>query len=137
MSRNAVTTGATVAGFNELLGIQLCGYENGVYRLELAVGQQHLHGAGSVHGGVFLALLDTVMSRSVQSDSPRVSLAPTMQLSGNFFRPLARGRIYAEGRVINRSRKTVVAEGKLFDAQHRLLAQGGAIFLVTERKPLA
>ena len=126
-----------MTGFNELLDIHFCGYGEGVYRLELAVGPQHLHSAHSVHGGVYLTLLDTVMSRAVQSGSPGHSYTPTMQLSGNFFRPLQKGRIYAEGRVGNSSRKTVFAEGKLFDAQRRLLAQGSATFLVTEHKPLA
>tara|TARA_R110002072_G_scaffold50399_15_gene135837 strand:+ start:326 stop:739 length:414 start_codon:yes stop_codon:yes gene_type:complete len=137
MSFNASTPESAVTGFNELLDIHFCGYGEGVYRLELAVGPQHLHSAHSVHGGVYLTLLDTVMSRAVQSGSPGHSYTPTMQLSGNFFRPLHKGRIYAEGRVGNSSRKTVFAEGKLFDAQRRLLAQGSATFLVTEHKPLA
>ncbi|CAA0102978.1 Uncharacterised protein [Halioglobus japonicus] len=123
--------------FNELLDIQFRGYQNDVYQLELEVGPQHLHSAGSVHGGVFLTLLDTVMSRAVRASRPERCYTPTMQLSGNFFRPLSDGSIYAEGRVRNSSRKTVFAEGKLYDRQRRLLAQGTATFIVAEQATLA
>tara|TARA_R110002049_G_scaffold74361_2_gene191803 strand:- start:4714 stop:4944 length:231 start_codon:yes stop_codon:yes gene_type:complete len=71
--------------FNALLDIHFGGYRDDVYHLELAVGPQHLHSAGSVHGGVFLSLLDTVMSRAVRAYRPEHSYTPTVQLSGNFF----------------------------------------------------
>lgn len=123
--------------FNALLDIQFGGYRDDVYHLELAVGPQHLHSAGSVHGGVFLTLLDTVMSRAVRAYRPDYSYTPTMQLSGHFFRPLSDGLIVAEGRVINSSRKTVFAEGALYDSQRRLLAQGNATFFVVQEATLA
>jgi uncharacterized protein (TIGR00369 family) len=123
--------------FNELLEIQFRGYQNDVYQLELEVGPQHLHSAGHVHGGVFLSLLDTVMSRAVRAYRPEHNYAPTVQLSGNFFRPLSDGAIYAEGRVLNSSRKTVFAEGKLYDHKRRLLAQGSATFIVVDQATLA
>ncbi len=123
--------------FNELLDIQFRGYQYDVYRLELAVRPQHLHSAGNVHGGVFLSLLDTVMSRAVRAYRPEHSYAPTVQLSGNFFRPVSDGLIVAEGRVVNCSRKTVFAEGKLYDSKQRLLAQGSATFIVVDQVTLA
>tara|TARA_R110002049_G_scaffold74361_2_gene191802 strand:- start:4565 stop:4699 length:135 start_codon:yes stop_codon:yes gene_type:complete len=43
----------------------------------------------------------------------------------------------AEGRVLNSSRKTVFAEGRLYDSQRRLLAQGSATFMVATQATLA
>ena len=126
-----------VTSFNELLDIRFCGHENGVFKLELAIGAQHLHGSGGVHGGVFLTLLDTVMSRAVRASRPELSYAPTMQLTCNFFRPVNEGTIHAEGSVLNSTRKTFFAEGQLYCGRRRLLAKGSATFLVSSLEPLA
>jgi len=119
----------TLADFNDLLGICLGGYDGDVYRLELVTRPQHMHAAGSVHGGVILSLLDTVMSRAVRSHLPDCDYMPTMNLSANFFRPMGEGLISAEGRVVNSSRRTVCAEGKLYGGSGKLLAQGTASFM--------
>jgi acyl-CoA thioesterase len=117
-------------GFNELLGIHFCGGEKGEYKLELTVGPKHCHQAGLVHGGVYLSLLDTVMSRAIRTLLGGAGYAPTMALNTSFFRPMKVGIISAEGKVVNQSRRTAFVEGSLFDDEGRMLAKGSASFFL-------
>ncbi len=121
-------------GFNELLGIRFCGGEKGHYQLELTVGPEHCHEAGLVHGGVYLSLLDTVMSRSIRTLFEASCYAPTMSLNTNFFRPIGAGIIYADGSVVNHSRRTAFVEGSLREGSGKLLAQGSANFFLSEKQ---
>lgn len=119
---------APKTGFNELLGIHFCGGEKGQYQLELTVGPQHCHQAGLVHGGVYLSVLDTVMSRAIRTLLADGYYSPTMTLNANFFRPMEIGIIRAEGRVLNQSRRTAFVEGRLFNDAGKLLAFGSGNF---------
>jgi uncharacterized protein (TIGR00369 family) len=119
-------------GFNSLLGIELRGVRGDCYELELEITAQHLHAAGRVHGGVYLALLDTVLARASRIGIGDDVYVPTLEIKVNFFRPLAAGRIFAKGRVINRSRRTCYVEGELTDAESRLLARGAATMISIE-----
>lgn len=120
-------------GFNELIGMRLCGGEDGRYQLELPVDKVHCHDAAGVHGGVYLSLLDTVMSRALRTVLDESSYAPTLTLNASFFRPVSSGTIRAEGVVVNQSRRTAFVEGRLFDDNGKLLAQAsGNFFLIAD-----
>lgn len=116
-------------GFNALLGIRLRGASGDCYELELDVSSQHLHAAGLVHGGVYLALLDTVMARAARIGIGDDVYMPTLEIKVNFLRPIAEGRIAASGRVVNRSRRTCYVEGELTDGDGKLLARGSATLI--------
>lgn len=116
-------------GFNALLGMTMVGVRQDGYIIELDVGPQHLHDAGRVHGGVYLSLLDTVMSRAIRSTLDDESYVPTLAINANFFRPMADGRITAIGKVLNQSRSVCYVEGRLLNDVGKLLAQGnGTLF---------
>ncbi|WP_374973356.1 PaaI family thioesterase [Spongiibacter marinus] len=117
-----------MTGFNELVGLRLCGGDAERYFIELDVKACHCHDAGFVHGGVYLSLLDTVMSRAVRALDGEASVSPTMNLNCSFFRPQSSGLIRAEGRVINRSKNITFAEGALYSPEGKLLAKGTANF---------
>lgn len=118
--------------FNALLGIRFLGGEKGQFQLELTVGPEHLHEAGRVHGGVYLSLLDTVMSRAIRSSLGKTWYGPTITFSTSFFRPIQSGIIRAEGRVVNQSRSTAFVEGSLINPVGKLLARGSGTFYLIE-----
>lgn len=118
------------ASFNELLGLQLLGAENGGYRLELAIAPHHLNGVGGVHGGVYLTLLDTVMARACRVGEHEAEYWPTLELKTNFLRSIGSGRIIALGEVVRRGRRTCYVEGELRSEAGELLARGSATLLL-------
>jgi uncharacterized protein (TIGR00369 family) len=115
--------------YNALLGMELLGGQDDTYELALEIRACHLNGAGGVHGGVYLGLLDTVMARACRSGQPEPAYWPTLELKVNFLRSVASGRISARGRVVKRGRRVCFVEGELIGDEGRLLARGSATLL--------
>jgi uncharacterized protein (TIGR00369 family) len=84
----------------------------------------HYNPLGTVHGGVLSALLDTAAACSVHS-----TLAPgegytSLDLTVKFLRPVtvASGLLTCEGSVIQRGRRTALAQAHLTDEAGKLVA---------------
>ncbi len=116
--------------FNQHLGVQLGSGADGVFELQLTVEEKHCNEAGRIHGGVYMSLLDTVMSRAIRTLLDEGSFAPTMTLNASFFKSMGTGVVRAEGRVVNQSQGAALVEGRLFGAEDQLLAQGTGFFYV-------
>jgi uncharacterized protein (TIGR00369 family) len=89
-------------------------------------GPHLLNPLGGVHGGWALALIDSVTGCAGHSTLPAGAGFATIETKANFFRPIAAdaGRVRAEGRVVSRGRTIISAEGRIVDANRRLLAHG-------------
>ncbi len=72
------------------------------------------------------------MGSAIQSVLPAGTSYTTVQLDVKYVRPprLGDGRIVAEGNVIHAGRRTATAEGRVRDAQGRLLAHATTTCLV-------
>ncbi len=116
--------------FNQHLGVQLGSGADGVFELQLTVEEKHCNEAGRIHGGVYMSLLDTVMSRAIRTLLDEGSFAPTMTLNASFFKSMGTGVVRAEGRVVNQTQGTALVEGRLINAENQLLAQGTGFFYV-------
>ena len=87
---------------------------------------------GSVHGGWIATLLDSAMTVSVLTTLDVGLRATTLELKINYVRALRpdHGPVRAEGRVIHAGRQISTAEGRLIDADGRVLAHGSTTCLV-------
>lgn len=117
------------------LGFQLVDVADGVARCELIPGE-HLYGlSNTVQGGLAATLLEIAMNAAVTTVLDTATSSTTASLSVNLTRAIT-GRIanvVAEGWVVHRGRRLVTAEGRLTDAQGRLLAHASATCLLGER----
>lgn len=108
----------------ETLGMVGFDGEHGSISVELDPEHRHYNPLGTVHGGVLSTLLDTAAACSVHS-----TLAPgegytSLDLSVKFLRPatVESGRLRAVGTVVQRGRRTALAEARLVDAHGKLVA---------------
>jgi uncharacterized protein (TIGR00369 family) len=94
----------------------------------------HLNPAGTVHGGLSATLLDSCMGLAIHSTLDRGVDQTTVEFKISLLRPITpeTGRIRAEGVVVSRGRRIGMAEGRLTDAQGRLLAHGTTTCLILE-----
>src|ERR671921_1482536 len=83
----------------------------------------HYNPLGSVHGGVLSTLLDTAAACSVHSTLPAGVGYTSLDLTVKFLRPVTMdsGRLTCRGEVLQRGRRTALAESRLTDAQGKLL----------------
>ncbi|WP_433555525.1 PaaI family thioesterase [Pseudonocardia xinjiangensis] len=84
----------------------------------------HFNPIGSVHGGVFAALLDSAMGCPVHSALPAGVRYTTLDISVKYLRPLGldSGHVRCEGVVVHLGTRTALAEGRLYDGEGRLCA---------------
>jgi uncharacterized protein (TIGR00369 family) len=104
----------------------------GVAIFEGEPGPHLLNPLGVVHGGWALTLIDTIAGCAAHSTLPAGAGYTTVETKANFSRPITpdTGRVRAEGRVVGKGRTIITAEGKIFDANGRLLAHGGSTLMV-------
>ncbi|WP_284035800.1 PaaI family thioesterase [Neobacillus sp. 114] len=118
--------------FRDLIGLQIEDIGDGTATLSLAVQDQLLQGARMVHGGVITTLIDSVIGSAVRSVMSEQTISLTAELNINFFRPATQGRIFAEGRVINRGKLLAVGVGDVKDEAGKLLATGRATYVLKD-----
>ncbi len=115
-----------------LLGMQPRSVERGSVRFALDVGEHLYNPIGSVHGGVFCTLLDTVMGCAVHSTLPAGRAYTTLELKVNLVRPLtvATAGVIAEGEVVTTGKRVATATGRIVDADGKLYAHATTTCLV-------
>jgi uncharacterized protein (TIGR00369 family) len=97
----------------------------------------HYNPLGSMHGGVISTLLDTACGCSVHSLLPAGVGYTSLDLSVKFLRPitLASGRLTCVGSVLQKGRRTALAEARLTDAQGRLAAHATSTCMLFDLPP--
>jgi uncharacterized protein (TIGR00369 family) len=98
--------------------------------------ERHCNPAGTVHGGLAAALLDSCMGLAIQSTLERGIGQTTVEFKISLVRPITpeTGLITAQGFVLNCGRRIGTAEGRITDHRGRLLAHGTTTCLIFENK---
>ena len=84
----------------------------------------HYNPLGTVHGGYGATLLDSAMGCAVHSTLDAGDIYTTLEFKINFMRALTHetGEVQGIGTVINATRTTAVAEGRIVDASGKIYA---------------
>jgi len=108
--------------------------EEGSVTFYLEPQEFHYNPLGTMHGGVISTLLDTAAACSVHSTLPAGIGYTSFDLSVKFLRPvtLATGRIVCTGSVLQKGRRTALADARLTDADDRLLAHATSSCILFE-----
>jgi uncharacterized protein (TIGR00369 family) len=111
-----------------------CTAEPGTVVMHSIPGFRHYNPIGSVHGGYAATLLDSVMGLAVHSMLPAGSGYTTLEFKISFIKGISKdtGTIRSEGRILNVGRRAATAEGRITDADGRLLAHATTTCLVFE-----
>lgn len=118
----------------ETLGYDIVEVSKGRVAIAAAPTTAHLNPAGTVHGGLAATLLDSCMGLAVHSTLDKGFGQTTVEFKISLLRVITpeTGLVRAEGRVISRGRRIGTAEGRLTDAEGRLLAHGTTTCLIFE-----
>ncbi|WP_424637885.1 PaaI family thioesterase [Embleya sp. AB8] len=118
----------------ETLAFALEEVEHGRAVFAATPGEEHYNPIGSVHGGLYATLLDSAAGCAVHSTLPAGTGYTSLDLSTRFLRPITvnTGKIRAVGTVLNRGRRTALAEAHLYDANDRLLAHATSSCMLFE-----
>jgi len=116
--------------------IDMAGMEvsEGSVTVHLEPQEFHYNPLGSVHGGVLSTLLDTAAACSVHSTLPAGVAYTSLDLNVKFLRAVtvASGRLTTTGTVLQRGRRTALAEARMTDAAGRLVAHATSSCMLFE-----
>ncbi|WP_030335578.1 PaaI family thioesterase [Micromonospora parva] len=106
--------------------------DEGRVAVELTPQEFHYNPLGSVHGGVLSTLLDTAAACAVHTTLPAGVGYTSLDLNVKFLRPVtvASGALRCEGTVLQRGRRTALAEARITDAAGRLTAHATSTCLI-------
>jgi uncharacterized protein (TIGR00369 family) len=117
------------------LGYDIVEAESGRVVITAVPNDTHLNPAGSVHGGLSATLLDSAMGLAILSTLDKGIGETTLEFKISLVRPITpeTGLIRAEGTVLSRGRRIGTAEGRITDANGRLLSHGTTTCLIFPR----
>ncbi|WP_209123552.1 PaaI family thioesterase [Alkalihalobacillus sp. BA299] len=119
--------------FRNLLGIQIEDISEGFAVLSLPIRDDLKQAGNMVHGGVLSVLIDSVIGTAVRTVLNTNEYSVTAEMNINYFRPAIKGKIIAEGKVLNRGKLLIVGVADIKDEEGRLLATGRATFAVKRK----
>ena len=116
----------------QTLSFRLIEVGDGYAVFEGETGPHLLNPLGIIHGGWALTLIDSATGCAVHTLLPAGTGYGTVETKVNFTRPIKQdtGRVRAEGRIVSRGRQIMTGEGRLLDAEGRILAHGTSTLMV-------
>ncbi|MCO5387870.1 MULTISPECIES: PaaI family thioesterase [Desulfosporosinus] len=105
---------------------------DGITRIQLTVNENLKQFYGNLHGGVIAALIDSAIAVAVNQQLDPGEGASTVEIKINYLRSISEGTLWAEGKVIQKGRKIVVAQGEIKNEAGQILAVGTATFMVRQ-----
>jgi acyl-CoA thioesterase len=88
--------------------------------------------AGIMHGGVHAALVDTAVAQAIVTTIKPEFQMVTIHLDTKYFKPLARGTLYAEGRIVRKGKRVVHGEVTLRDSSGETVGSGWCVYAITK-----
>jgi uncharacterized protein (TIGR00369 family) len=123
----AKTKGVPVA---RLIGFEAKDIADGRATVILAAGSQHANPMGTLHGGILCDIADAAMGMAFASTLAPEESFTTVELKINFFRPVWKARLTAEGMVVQRGRTSGYVECTVTDEGKRLIAKAASTCMV-------
>jgi uncharacterized protein (TIGR00369 family) len=114
----------------QLIGFQVSEVRDGRALATLEAGPQHANPMGTLHGGILCDIADAAMGMAFASTLAPEESFTTVELKINFFRPVWKAQIKAQGKVVQRGRTIGYVECDIADEQGRLLAKASSTCLV-------
>jgi uncharacterized protein (TIGR00369 family) len=114
----------------QMIGFRVSEVRDGRALATLEAGPQHANPMGTLHGGILCDIADAAMGMAFASTLTPEESFTTVELKINFFRPVWKAQIKAEGKVVRRGKTIGYVECELTDEEGRLVAKSSSTCLV-------
>jgi uncharacterized protein (TIGR00369 family) len=126
LEKNQKTSRREVPPIARLIGFTLKSSEPGGAVFELEADERHHNPMGTLHGGIYCDLADAAMGYAYAATLGEGESFTTVELKINFFRPVRKGRLIAEARVIKAGGTLGYVECVVKDQDGKLLAKAAS-----------
>ena len=122
-------------GWAEPYGITVTTVEAGHVVLEFEASEKHHQPNGVVQGGVLTAIADAAMGMAGMTIQEIGWANTTIELKINFIRPVVRGLVKAEGRVVQAGKTVLFLEASVTNEEGKLAALATSSVLAFQLPP--
>jgi uncharacterized protein (TIGR00369 family) len=122
-------------GWAEPYGITVATVEEGRVVLEFEASEKHHQPNGVVQGGVLTAIADAAMGMAGMTVQEMGWANTTIELKINFVRPVIRGLVKAEARVVRAGRTVIFLEATVLNADGKVAAVASSSVLAFQLPP--
>jgi uncharacterized protein (TIGR00369 family) len=113
-----------------LIGFEAKEAADGRAVVTLAAGPQHANPMGTLHGGILCDIADAAMGIAFAGTLAPGESFTTIELKINFFRPIWKAVLKAEGKVVRRGSTVGYVECEITDESARLVAKAASTCMV-------
>ncbi len=114
----------------ELIGFKIIEAGDGRAVVTLEAGPQHANPMGTLHGGILCDIADAAMGVAFNSTLASTESFTTVELKINFFRPVWKAKLRAEGKIVRRGKTVGYVECEIADENGRAIAKASSTCLV-------
>lgn len=114
----------------DLIGFEIVEICDGRAVATLETGERHANPMGTLHGGILCDIADAAMGMAFASTLQADESFTTVELKINFFRPVWKAQLKAEGKVVRRGKMVGYAECEVTDEKGRMIAKASSTCLV-------
>jgi len=124
--------------YYKTLSMQLENVDDNGSSLRIKLGDKHKNLWGSVHGGVVASLVDAACGLSVIPFLKDGETMVTAVMQVQYFAPahIGSGNLIGRGKVVNRGRHLISAEGEIFNEEEKLVAKGVSVLKILRNRTL-
>ena len=113
----------------KLVGWRWTHVEEGRAVCEMEATAQHSNLMGYLHGGFLCTIADAAMGVAFASTLEQGQAHTTIELKINYLRPVWRGMLTAEGKLVKRGKKVGMMECRIHDAEGNLVGMSTGTFM--------
>lgn len=119
------------------IGLEFVSVAEGDVVMTAQPDESHYNPIGSIHGGFFATVLDSVCGCAVHSTLPAGVGYTSLEIKVSFLRPITAetGTVTAHGWVTRRGRSASFAEADIRDSEGRVLATASSTCLIIPMSP--
>lgn len=112
------------------LGMKLVSFGDGRASFTMEVDERFHNPMGTLHGGIMTDLADATMGVALASLLSDGESFTTLELKINFLRPIVKGELRSEGKVVHKGRTVAVTEAALTNREGKEVARAVATQMI-------
>lgn len=119
--------------FLDFMGVTLLQLKDGYAQLKMPVKPEYLQGAGSMQGGLIVALADEAIAHAVMTQLKPDEGLTTIELKSNFLSGVSQGELIATAIVFKKGRSLVIGDCLVTDNTEKNICRVSATFLLLRK----
>ena len=120
--------------FLDFMGIEVVELKEGYARFRVRVRPEYLQGAGTMQGGLMVALADEAIAHAMMTQLQPDEGLTTIELKSNFLAGVKSGDIYAAATVFKKGNSLVIGDCLITDDKGKNICRVSATFLLLKKK---